>query len=319
MQNSHLAKPKDHKRAFTLIELLVVVSIIALLVSILLPALAKAREQAKRTMCLNNQRSIVAALVTYATEWNDNFPPGTGRDPDTGELRGGHNARHTLGIYHNWGDGTDSWVSLGLLFATHILEGDSPRALYCPSQPSDPSLSCLNYQIGWAATDDERFAIFQGAESTGSDDRWCSYMTRSFTKANDGCPDGYMDWVNNLKYGKVGTVAMTSDYFFAECLGPPGDPSQSGNRGTDTWPHKSPYGVNVGFTDGHAEWVPAGETVYELSMAGMDQTDAGLGRFRDGWAINFFRDIDAGSFDYLLSNAADAGTIGLWTVARPFP
>jgi prepilin-type N-terminal cleavage/methylation domain-containing protein len=58
-------------RAFTVIELLVVVSIIALLVSILLPAIGKARDQAKLTMSVGNLRNLAAAHQSYAAEWAD--------------------------------------------------------------------------------------------------------------------------------------------------------------------------------------------------------------------------------------------------------
>ena len=58
-------------RAFTIIELLVVVSIIALLIGILLPAIGKARDQAKLSQSQGNLRNLAAANQAYAADWND--------------------------------------------------------------------------------------------------------------------------------------------------------------------------------------------------------------------------------------------------------
>lgn len=62
------------RSGFTLIELLVVVAIIALLISILLPSLARARELAKRTACAANLSGMGKGLHTYATEGNQGMP-----------------------------------------------------------------------------------------------------------------------------------------------------------------------------------------------------------------------------------------------------
>jgi len=56
------------RRGFTLVELLVVIGIIALLISILLPALSKAREDAKRIRCMSNQRQLVLAWLLYCQD-----------------------------------------------------------------------------------------------------------------------------------------------------------------------------------------------------------------------------------------------------------
>jgi len=61
-------------RAFTLIELLVVIAIIAILAAMLLPALAAAREKARRSACSNNLNQMAKALVSYTSDYNGYYP-----------------------------------------------------------------------------------------------------------------------------------------------------------------------------------------------------------------------------------------------------
>src|SRR5437879_5611225 len=81
---------RSRRIGFTLVELLVVIGIIAVLISLLLPSLNKARESAKRTQCLSNLRQIAVFLNMYANAYKGVVPLGAnsggaaGRDVSEG-------------------------------------------------------------------------------------------------------------------------------------------------------------------------------------------------------------------------------------------
>lgn len=129
------AKPNPScDRAFTLIELLVVLAVIALLASLLLPALASAREKGRRTVCLSNLRQIGIAIQMYAQDHEGRIPYGPKAPPFT----------NPSNFYPSTGAPTSllslqsgAPVGLGLLLQHYL--ATQPKVLFCPStdQPLD--------------------------------------------------------------------------------------------------------------------------------------------------------------------------------------
>ncbi|MBU0641365.1 MAG: prepilin-type N-terminal cleavage/methylation domain-containing protein [Planctomycetes bacterium] len=144
----------ESRRAFTLIELLVVVAIIALLISILLPALSNAREQAKTMRCGTALYSIGQAVQTCWTEYNGYGP--TWDDGECGDMPKGKQ-RYML-----------TWVDV--LHDLDILA--DPNAALCPkdNRPDDPAAE-RGHPLKW----DKHFVLNMGLNEKQRDGVRTSY------------------------------------------------------------------------------------------------------------------------------------------------
>lgn len=153
MANTRTART-NAARAFTLVELLVVIGIIAILVALLLPVLSRAREQAQRTKCLSNLRSLGQAAFIYANNHKDRLPNGNG-----------------LEVYED--PMAANWVMVN--FADEVKDG---RVFHCPSdkneaepdviqnafqnEPRSARISYEFYSLFWPSKEGPKLARLRG-------------------------------------------------------------------------------------------------------------------------------------------------------------
>jgi prepilin-type N-terminal cleavage/methylation domain-containing protein len=135
-----------NKKAFTLVELLVVISIIAILLAVLIPAMNRAKETAKRIICSNQQKQVAVGINAYCSDYDGFMPWSGGVDPlypaPWSEDKADDNERHPYVVLRDNADKTD-WLDgrkpggkpvamrVGCIFRRNIIK--TGKVFYCPS------------------------------------------------------------------------------------------------------------------------------------------------------------------------------------------
>ncbi len=248
-------------QGFTLIELLVVISIIALLIAILLPSLAKAKELANRAVCSANVRGIIQSMVVYAQSNEDQFPTVVTPASSASYVNGA--GTPTTGV------NASAPAVISAMYTTPVQQGNvmacmwllvlngqmTPKSFICPS---DPLATTPSDEFNTTTEYYSNFGMVSGSATASTSGQGESYSI--------ACP-----WFNNGTSAVVGSWwndnAATSDLPLVSDMAPTSGSTGGAAARITTTPQANTYGPyiynsgnhggdgqNVGFGDDHVTW-----------------------------------------------------------------
>lgn len=233
------------QKAFTLIELLVVISIIALLIAILLPALGWAKEASRATACSANQRSHAQFYAMFAVDFKDEVPL---------NYRAGVR-RHSFFFKVN-----QQYYNFARFWQTDLL--NDVEAMKCPSFDNVGGQTVLGFASGYKTFEEIEPITNQGIIS--------NYQARPEVNASTPGADLPIDTFLTKLSDLPQTAALTSESFYLMFDGNGAEPF-----------HKS-HGVVVSYADGSCRFIEGRSDIIALSQTSNGNNDYWLDTTGDG-------------------------------------
>jgi len=260
-------------RAFTLVELLVVLTVVATLIALLLPSLNKARETARRLMCLGNQRAMGVGMLNFESEYgrlpNLKLPHGT---LQTLEGQPWRNSAPTVNIYADY-NGTEEYrILLADFMGAKLGSLQNGKHIYIPRWSAGHSFDCPAAMPNASAADfDDNFAADPNNGNPYPEFyRWGGFQMdiqpigANIAYWNNNVP-GFIKWrrTSSTRISNMREVVLVNEV------------CRVGTTGRGANNHMG-QGLNAVWFDLSGGWIPIEQTV----AAGID-TWAGGNRFGD--------------------------------------